>query len=412
MGTLFSIPGQTMGFSVFTEILMGEFQLSRVALSSAYFVGTVASGLTLPFAGRLFDFWGARKMIVLSALATGLVLLFLSESADLAKGIASRLPESWRTAVAFIVIGLGFYLIRLAAQGILTMTSRNVVGKWFDLRRGLAMSLSGVFISFGFSIAPKVLDLLINRFEYDGAWKFLALLTIFVMAPLGWLIFRDNPEECGMKMDGPNVERPKKENPDMVIYREYTRNEAVRTFSFHAFNLSFAFFAMYSTAYTFHIESIGAEFGFEKATIINLFIPMAAISVVTNLFFGWINSHIRLKYMLLFMNQGALLGTIGLYQLGSSWGVPAYVIGTGITGGVFSSLSGVVWPRFFGRRWLGSIAGVAMSSMVIASGIGPWMFAFSQQITGSYSLILIICISLPALLCVGSFFADNPQRRS
>jgi predicted MFS family arabinose efflux permease len=113
IGTLFSIPGQTRGFSVFTEILMEEFQLSRVALSSAYFVGTVASGLTLPLAGRLFDHWGGRRMIVLSAIVTGLVLLFLSESADLARGLASVLPATWRTGISFVVIGLGCYLIRL-----------------------------------------------------------------------------------------------------------------------------------------------------------------------------------------------------------------------------------------------------------------------------------------------------------
>jgi MFS family permease len=285
------------------------------------------------------------------------------------------------------------------------------VGKWFDLRRGMAMALSGIFISFGFSIAPKVLDVLINRWGYDGAWKFLAALTLFVMTPLGWLIFRDNPEECGLKMDGPGVKRPKVENPDMVIYREFNRSEAVRTFSFHAFNLSFAFFSLYVTAYTFHIESLGAEFGFEKAKIINLFVPMAVISVTTNLFFGWINSRTRLKYMLLIMNLGALLGTIGLFRLGSSWGVPAYVIGTGITGGVFSSLSGVVWPRFYGRKWLGAITGIGMSTMVIASGIGPWMFAVSKQWTGSYETILILCIFIPALLCLGSLFADNPQRK-
>ena len=245
------------------------------------------------------------------------------------------LPGSWRTGVAFAVICLGFYLIRLSAQGVLTMSSRNAVGKWFDLRRGMAMALSGIFISFGFSVAPKVLDVLINQMDYDGAWRFLAALTLIVMAPLGWLIFRDNPEECGMTMDGPGVKRPKVENPDMVIYREYNRGEAMRTVSFHAFNLSFAFFALYSTAYTFHIESLGAEFGFAKAKIINLFIPIAAISVATSLFFGWFNARTRLKYMLLIMNLGALLGAIGLYRLGSSWGVPAYVIGTGITGGVF-----------------------------------------------------------------------------
>jgi len=231
------------------------------------------------------------------------------------------------------------------------------------------------------------------------------------MAPLGWLIFRDNPEECGLQMDGPNVIKPKKVNPDMLIHREYNRRDAVRTYAFHIFNLSFAFFSLYSTAFTFHIESLGNEFGFEKSQIINLFIPMAAISVITNLFFGWINSHIRLKYMLLTMNLGEVLAAIGLLKLNSSFGVPLYVTGNGITGGVFSSLAGIVWARFYGRLWLGSISGLCMSSMVIASGVGPWLFAQAKQASGSYHEILTVCIFVPAILCVASFWADNPQRR-
>ena len=44
IGSIFSIPGQTMGFSVFTDVLMKELGLSRVELSLAYCIGTVASG--------------------------------------------------------------------------------------------------------------------------------------------------------------------------------------------------------------------------------------------------------------------------------------------------------------------------------------------------------------------------------
>ena len=60
LGTVFSIPGQTMGFSVFTEILMKELQLSRVQLSVAYCLGTVLSGVMLPMVGRWMDRWGER----------------------------------------------------------------------------------------------------------------------------------------------------------------------------------------------------------------------------------------------------------------------------------------------------------------------------------------------------------------
>jgi MFS transporter, OFA family, oxalate/formate antiporter len=100
LGMLFSIPGQTMGFSVFTDILMSELGLSRVALSTAYCVGTVASGLTLPRLGRLLDRWGERKTAVASSLATSLVLFYLSAAVPLSRWIGARLPESFRTAVS------------------------------------------------------------------------------------------------------------------------------------------------------------------------------------------------------------------------------------------------------------------------------------------------------------------------
>ncbi|MEO0415631.1 MAG: MFS transporter [Verrucomicrobiota bacterium] len=411
LGVLFSIPGQTMGFSVFTEILMNELGLSRMALSSAYFFGTVASGLTLPALGKLFDHWGARRMIVLSSAATGVVLLYLSEVADLARWLVGVAPWMAKTVVAFALITIGFYLIRLAAQGVLTMTSRNVVGKWFDHRRGMAMAISGVFVSFGFSVAPRFLNQLIEIFGYDGAWRLLALLTLALMLPLGWLIFRDNPEECGLEMDGGKVETGRAMNLDMVIHREYTRQEALKTYALYVFNLSFGFIALFSTAFTFHIESIGQEFGFTKSRIIEFFLPMAVISVFANLTAGWINSRIRLKYLLLTMNLGSVLGALGLLFLNSTLGVVAYVVGNGLAGGIFASLIGLVWPRFYGRQWLGAISGLAMSCMVVASGIGPWLFALSRSLTGSYQLVLMVMITLPTVLCVASVWAENPQRK-
>lgn len=407
---LFSIPGQTMGFSVFTEILMEELGLSRVALSAAYCLGTVGSGLTLPLIGRLYDKWGGRKMTVAAALATAVVLFYLGSTGAIRRTALTLLPEFLAPAVGFILIGLGFYLIRLAAQGVLTMSCRNLIGKWFDVRRGFALAVSGVVVSFAFSAAPTFLDHLIEAHGHVGTWRIMGWLSLFFMAPLAWAVFRDTPEECGMVMDGRTVVDFEQRNPDMVIYRQYTRDQAVGTFTFWAFALSFSYFSCYSTAFTFHIVSLGAEFGFEKADIIALFIPMAAVSVVVNLFYGWVNAHTRLKWLLLGMNLGAAAGALGLMRLDTATGEWAYVVGNGLCSGAFMSLSGLVWPRFFGRQWLGSIAGVNMSLIVVASGIGPLLFGLTKQIAGSYLPVLVLSVAVPALLAVGSFRANNPQR--
>ncbi len=412
VGIVFSIPGQTMGFSVFTDILIEKLGLSRVQLSTAYCVGTVLSGITLPAFGRFFDRFGARKMIVFSALATGLILFYLSVIHHLAAWLGPRLAFAPRAVIAFALITLGFYLIRASAQGVLTMTCRNAIGKWFDYHRGTALAVSGAVTAFAFSFAPKGLHLLIGRFEWWGAWLVLGVASIGFLAILGWVFFRDNPEECGLVMDGPTTGTVRRQaHADSIAHRDYERREALRTLAFWTFNLSFAFFAMFSTAFTFHILSLGEEFGRPREAIIDYFIPMAVLSVVTNLFCGWISSRTRLKYPLMLMNLAALAGVVGTMTLDTAPGLWAYIVGNGICGGCFAALSGIVWPRFFGRRRLGAIAGMGMSSMVIASGLGPLGFSLSLSWTGSYLPVLWICAAMPALLLVTSAWADNPQRR-
>ena len=142
LAIIFSIPGQTMGFSVFTDILIEQLGLSRVQLSTAYFIGTILSGFTLPYLGRVFDRIGARRMLVYSSCATALVLFYLSQT----RRLLDALPFVERTAAAFVIITVGFYLIRASAQGVLTMAGRNAIGKWFDYHRGNALAVSGVAV--------------------------------------------------------------------------------------------------------------------------------------------------------------------------------------------------------------------------------------------------------------------------
>ena len=411
LAVVFSIPGQTMGFSVFTDVLIKELGLTRVQLSTAYCIGTVISGLSLPFFGRLYDRLGARRMIVYSSFATGLVLLYLSQVKKILVSLDGVLAIS-STMIAFTTITLGFFMIRASAQGILTMTGRNAIGKWFDHHRGKAFALSGVVTAFSFSYAPRALKWTSDQFGWSGAWALLGILTISVMAGLGWLLFRDNPEECGLLMDGKRSElKLKKMHKDAIAHTDYRLSKALRTWPFWAFNFSFTFISLYTTAVTFHVISIGSTHGRDSLEVIGYFVPMAFVSVISNMLMGLISSQTRLKYLLAIMNAAIFFSVIGVIYLDTKSGVLFYIIGNGIAGGGFACLSGIVWPRFFGRKWLGSISGVGMSSMVIGSGIGPLLFGAFFAMTGNYLSVLWICSIIPALLFFGCAWADNPQSK-
>jgi MFS family permease len=62
-------------FSVFLTPLAQEFHTGRAAVSLAISLYSVAVACSLPFAGRLIDRLGARKVILFSTFAVGLILL-------------------------------------------------------------------------------------------------------------------------------------------------------------------------------------------------------------------------------------------------------------------------------------------------------------------------------------------------
>ena len=121
IGMLMSIPGQTVGVSVFTDFLMEALGLSRNALSIAYLVGTVGSALLLSAGGRAYDRFGARVTGVVVTLLLSGVLFFLSVADRATKGITGliglRTETGAATAVAFVVISAGFFWLRFLGQG-------------------------------------------------------------------------------------------------------------------------------------------------------------------------------------------------------------------------------------------------------------------------------------------------------
>jgi MFS family permease len=414
LGICASMPGQTIGVSVFTSRLSEALNLSSMELSIAYMLGTLLSAMWLNAGGRFFDRAGARRSLVLSIIALGLVLIGLSFTESIAAMVA-RLPfvglKPWLPA--FLVLTGGFALLRFTGQGMLTLSSRAMLGKWFNLRRGTVTAWSGAVVSFMFSGSPIAFEYLIRSFGWQGAWQMMGLFLLFVLAAVFWVFARDNPEECGLEMDGGFVGKSRAANPDSVIYRDYTLPEARRTFAFWAFTLMFGLNGLVITAYAFHIIDVGAELGVSTDYILWLFVPTSGVSVVSGFVLAWLTdqSYVRIKYLLCLMAGSSLVGfsVLGFGSYPSvSW---LHFLGFGISGGCFGSLSSIVYPRFFGRQHLGAISGLFMTVIVLASSVGPFLFSFAESFIGAYRAGFAIAAVVAGGVAIASLWADNPQRK-
>jgi OFA family oxalate/formate antiporter-like MFS transporter len=410
MGTIgiwASVPGQTIGVSAFTDPVKNALGLTRDQFSAAYMVGTFMSSMLLGKAGRWFDRRGAREVGVVSALLLAITLILSSFSNIISSGIVSVIGfQHW--LIPFSVMMVLFFMLRFSGQGVLTMASRNMIMKWFDHYRGRINAFVSISIALGFSSSPLLFDLLIRKWDWAGAWRFLALVIV-VIAVFMWITYRDNPEDYGLVPDGKSGSQKaaRKNRPEM---NQFKPKEAFSTRAFWMYSLMLSFNSFFITGLSFHMVDIFTSAGLDREEAVAVFLPISLISVVVSLLFNFLSDIMPLKKLLFVMVGGALIWVIGMVGLFAGWGLWLVIIGAGISGGLFAVLNSVTWPNLFGRKHLGAISGRAMSMLVFASALAPFFFSLSKSFFNSYTSMGWLGIGFVIFVFFGSLKANNPQK--
>ncbi|MCG8579277.1 MAG: MFS transporter [Bacteroidales bacterium] len=408
IGIWASIPGQTAGVSTFTDPVKDALQLTRDQFSLAYMVGTLLSSFVLTKAGKLYDRYGVTKTASASIAILALTLLLCSYSQTISEQIKALTGlDHW--AVPFILMIALFFMLRFSGQGVLTMTSRNMIMKWFDQMRGRINAFSSVSVSLGFSASPLFIDYLIQRFTWQGAWQTMAAGLMLVLLMV-LLFYKDNPEQYGLSTDGKSTssKHDSGTNEDM----DYTLKEAKQTRSFWMYALILSFHAFFVTGLTFHVVSLFAEAGLSRTEAISIFLPMTVVSVITSIIANVVSDWIKLKFLLYLMIAGAFVASLGLLFIQLTAGTVLIIVGLGLTGGLFAVINAITWPRYYGRQNLGAISGKAMAMVVMASALGPYLFSLAKTLSSTYGSVAYISLAFLVFLCIGSFKANPPQKKT
>ncbi|MBI9042413.1 nitrate/nitrite transporter [Lutibacter sp.] len=406
IGVWFSMPGQTVGVSVFTDPVKDALGLSRNQFSNAYMIGTFLSSLVLGNAGKWFDKYGARYVAFFAAILLGFSLLLCSVSVQISAFIQETLAiRSW--IIPFSVITVLFFFIRFSGQGVLTMASRNMIMMWFHKNRGKVNSITSIAVSLGFSSSPLFLNVLINDNGWEVTWQILAfsllIFSVFIVQ-----FYRNKPENFNLLPDG--ISNLNEDNDLHVeIEKQFTLKEAKGIRAFWMYGLILSFNSFFITGFTFHIVSIFGVHNYTQNQAIAIFIPISIISIIVSTIFNILSDYLKHQLYLFIMILSGIIAAFGLLFLSLPFGVYFLIIGLGFMGGMFAVLNAVTWPRFFGRNNLGAITGKIMSMLVLASAIAPSIFSFSFSNLGSYKYVGYISIAFLMFLLVGSVKAKNPQ---
>ncbi|MCC5899391.1 MAG: MFS transporter [Phormidium sp. GEM2.Bin31] len=378
LGMLMTIPGQTVGVSVFLDKIILDLDISRSLVSFLYLLGTVSGSFFLPGFGRFIDRSGPRKAVILIASLFALACVYMGLVANI------------------VMLALGFIAIRSLGQGALALVSLNVINLWFVRRRGFALSISGIGLALGIGVFPLIIESLINQLGWRLAYASLGGVVALTILPLGALFYREQPERYGLQPDGHH------QAGEAVALSEvnYTLPAARRTLTFWIFTAGSICVAMLITGLLFHHYSIMANSGIERSVAAMVFVPFGVITALANLITGVLLDRISPRFlmatMLLLMGSALFLAV----RITTGEGMLLYGGLLGLIEGMNGVLKSGIYAYYFGRSHLGSITGFATTLAVIGTATGPVSFALGFEHFGSYGPVLALTALPPVLVAL------------
>lgn len=381
-------PGQSHTFSVFVGPIGRELGISNASIASAYGLATVAAAFLLPFMGRLVDRYGPRRMTLVVVLLLGVACL------------------AFAAATNVVWLALGFAALRFFGQGSLMLNSANLVSQWFSRRRGFALSLMALGFAASMAAHPPLGQYLATTIGWRQAWVVLGVLTWALMLPPVLLLVWDKPEDRGLAPDGAPVTPQEGSGPTSVS--GLTRREALRTSTFYIVAAGWFAMAMLVTTLHFYQVTILKAQGVAPEVAARVFPVSALAMVVTMPFVGRMFDGFRTRRVFalaLLVMVGSLVGVTLVHDVVTS---VLYAIVFGINNAFSMTMFGYVWPRYFGRRHLGSIQGVGQMIGVVGASLGPLPVGLAFDVVGSATATLRLLALIPVGCMIAAVFLRTP----
>jgi MFS family permease len=378
-----------------------------ICFLTVFLTGTTSYwGLTV-FVGPMHDDTGWSNTGILGAL--GLRSLVAASIGLFTGRLADRLQGPRLLMLAGVVVEggslgllrfagspLAFVLIYGLVGGVGSTGTRMLMGtlipKWFVIKRGPAIGLASVGGSVSALIMVPALALLIEADGWRDAWTWLAGLQALVLLPCVALTVRA-PEDIGRQPDNGETAPAGSSRVTAATERSYTLTEAVR--SWQLWLLLLAMFAgTYSlSAHTLVMVPYYKEAGFSAAIAASAMSAYGVFSIASRFLWGFVSQRYTTRYAIVAQTLLTAAGAGLLLQIESRASLYMIAGFQGLMLSGFPILQSLVWPEFFGRRYIGSIVGTAQFFLAFATAGAQLSAGLIYDSSGTYEAVIFLMIA-------------------
>ncbi|TWT37239.1 Major Facilitator Superfamily protein [Posidoniimonas corsicana] len=377
-------PGQTFGVSLFNEPIRQELGLSDSLLTGAYMIASLLAAVPLMAIGRRMDQHGLRRVSLSLVALVGLSCVVISQ------------------VHGPVGLTIAFFMLRAFGQGGLSLAASNTLGTWFVRRLGLASGLAGVGMSAAIAVLPLAYFELIERLGWRYAYLAIGLFTWVTLLPLLGLLYRNSP----VVQDADTDHEVAALGPSLDL------RAAMRTPAYWIAMNCAAMSGLIATAVFFNLVRLFELQGFTAAQAAAIFPTVAVAMALLQIKGGLLADYLPLRGLMAVAM--ASLGA-GVLVLGTAHTLLMTQVGAALLGagqGLMAVTGNTLWPRYFGRRHLGSIRSSVWTATVAACSAGPFIMGVTYDLTGGYGPSIWLFVGLAwASAAASAGWAVRPQTK-
>ena len=370
--TFFSSFGQSFFLGIFNPSIRSELDISHGQFGTIYASATICSSLLLIWFGKKIDEFNIYHYSLIVASLLCLSCFFFSLINNI-----------------YLLI-FGIFLMRFSGQGLMSHTSSTTISRYFNKRRGRA--LSGIW--FGLSSAefllPTLTVFLLSFLSWRVVWQSISLIILIILPIVIFNTVKNVTLESREKIK--NDDHSKN-----IKIKNWKRIEVVKDFKFYIISLNMISMPWIATG-VFIYQSFIAESKLWSIYLIpKSFMIYSIFSILTLISSGFLIDKFSSRKILPFMNLPMIAGLILLYLFNYNYIAYIFFGFLGISNGLANVLGSSTWAEVYGVKFIGSIKALTTALMVFSTAFGTALFGFFIDIGFSIENISMICASYTIL---------------